>query len=91
MKTLIKIFFTVFILQFTVCISAFAQNLVPNPSFEDYCSCPDNSGQVYRAIGWTSFGNSSDYFNCCAPPGAQSVPLNPSGYQCAVDSGTVSS
>ena len=65
MKTLLKIFFTVFILQFTVCISAFAQNLVPNPSFEEYDACPVYCGDYDGYIGnWGSF-YTADYFNSC--------------------------
>jgi hypothetical protein len=56
---------------------SFAQNLVPNWSFEDTVSCPDNSGQVDRALGWSSYRFSPDYFNICAPsPTYVSVPLN---------------
>ena len=68
-------------------LNILAQNLVFNPSFEEYCLCPNNSSQVYKARGWSSFGNTSDYFNSCDPSLAQSVPVNTQGYQWAVDSG----
>ena len=88
MKTSLKIFFTLLVLQFAVCISAFAQNLVPNPSFEDYSSCPDSYDEVYKASGWNIDFNSCDYFHSCfngpPPPAAQlTVPNNFAGYQCA--------
>lgn len=53
---------------------------MPNPSFEEYVSCPDATDQMDRAIGWSSYGNSPDYFNNCAnaPVG---IPLNAWGYQ----------
>lgn len=43
------------------------QNLVPNPSFEDYSICPDSiSGvQVANAIGWMSYSRTPDYLNAC--------------------------
>jgi hypothetical protein len=42
-----------------------AQNLVPNPSFEEYTNCPDFPGQVWRAEGWYVAENTPDYYNCC--------------------------
>jgi len=60
------------------------QNLVPNPSFEDTVSCPDNLNEVDRANGWFSSGPTPDYFNSCAPSGGTfsvSVPSNFWGYQ----------
>jgi len=50
-----------------------SQNLVPNPSFENYSSCPDNFGQIQKAINWDSFSESPDYYNRCSP---SCVPLN---------------
>ena len=50
-------------------------NLVNNHSFEDYYSCPDNEGELYRCKYW--WGLSTDYFNICSPQGNNySVPLN---------------
>lgn len=63
-----------------------AQNLVNNPGFEDYTTCPTTTDQMDRATGWSSYGNSSDYFNACAPVSAfdgVGVPLNFCGYQMA--------
>ena len=58
-------------------------NLVNNPSFEDYDTCPANTNQLYRTIYW--WGLSSDYFNACSPSTfyGVSVPLNGYGYQYA--------
>lgn len=58
---------------FLIWISTMAdgQNLVPNWSFEDYDLCPDDYGQVERAIGWhRSLNNnvaqySTEYMNAC--------------------------
>ena len=43
-----------------------AQNLVPNPSFEDTISCPNGFGQIDKSSGWMSFSESPDYYNACA-------------------------
>ena len=59
--------------------AARAQNLVPNPSFEEYTVCPDNSGQVDRSVGWSAYRGSPDYFNACAPI-EQGVPTNGLGH-----------
>lgn len=64
-----------------------AQNLVPNPSFEEYLLCPDDLNQVNRATGWQSYGNTPDYFNACdtfADP-LMGVPFNFSGWQFAAE------
>jgi len=44
-----------------------AQNLVPNPSFEEYNACPDLLGEIYQCGGWNStvYSSSTDYFNAC--------------------------
>jgi gliding motility-associated-like protein len=48
-----------------------SNNLVPNPSFEEYTQCPDNWGQIYYALPWTDCLNappwgSTDYLNNCS-------------------------
>ena len=66
-----------------------AQNLVPNSSFEDTISCPNGGGQIYLAIGWTSFNGNPDYFNSCTacsnPLGCFGIPENVWGSQQAFD------
>jgi hypothetical protein len=62
-----------------------AQNLVPNPSFEDTVNCPPGPGQVPSVVGWTASG-SADYFHSCYndfgfPQWGISVPNNWGGYQ----------
>jgi hypothetical protein len=61
----------------------FAQNLVPNPSFENYVSCPTTFNQIYLCQDWRSFGVAPDYYNFCGA-GAVSVPQNNYGFQYAV-------
>lgn len=59
-----------------------AQNLVPNPSFEEYDTCPNFDGQISRAIGWYSTRATPDYFNTCAPGyNWCTVPINYFGYR----------
>jgi gliding motility-associated-like protein len=67
-------------------------NLVPNPSFELYDTCPydlGGDGQIFHAVPWFQphkvfgsviLGSSSDFFNTCTT-GFWSVPNNVAGYQ----------
>ncbi|HRH71070.1 MAG TPA: hypothetical protein PLB89_16320 [Flavobacteriales bacterium] len=64
-----------------------AQNLVPNPSFEDYTICPDGLAQTSNATGWTAFSGSPDYFNACSATSITGVPSNAFGYQAGFDGG----
>ncbi|MFT7450240.1 MAG: hypothetical protein ACI9VN_000955, partial [Patescibacteria group bacterium] len=73
-------------LFFFVLTSLFAQNLVPNYSFETYAGCPSNLGLVGLATPWFLPGTSTpDYFNACdnPPPSFLGVPSNAFGYQAA--------
>jgi len=59
-----------------------SNNLVNNPSFEDYYSCPTSNAQLYKSKCWWGF--STDYFNSCAIANSYvSVPLNAGGFQYA--------
>jgi hypothetical protein len=63
-----------------------AVNLVPNPSFESYVSCPTSYGQAYQAAPWAApTTGTSDYLNACAPVVFPSVnvPFTEMGYQTA--------
>jgi len=67
---------------------AAAVNLVPNPGFESYTSCPTSYGQSYIAAPWdTPNTGTSDYLNACAPVSFPSlnVPNNQLGFQSAYD------
>jgi gliding motility-associated-like protein len=65
-KTRIMILFLLLLITVN---SSFSQvnNLVPNPSFEDYTSCPTSQGDIYKASGWFNgcYWN-PDYYNSCA-------------------------
>ena len=84
MKKLLLIFFTFSFSLFT-CLHVHAQNLVPNPSFEQYDSCPDNTDcNLSDAIGWNCHGSCVVYFNSCAPNNYYNyngVPYNAAGFQ----------
>ena len=59
-----------------------SQNIVPNPSFETYTSCPYWVTQIYFADPWESATNRTpDYFNVCTDFPWVDVPLNAFGYQ----------
>jgi len=62
------------------------QNLVPNPSFENYSICPSSAttpmdDQVIRATGWSSYRDTPDYYNTCATSTVVGVPSNNTGFQ----------
>jgi len=59
-------------------------NLVPNPSFEVYTDCPEQSTWIHYALPWVSSGAtvcSPDYFNACANQSSGGVPENGAGFQ----------
>lgn len=70
------------LLLFFIILSLFvkAQNLVPNPSFEDTVNCPYAAGDIDKATGWTSLCGSPDLFNICNQYD-WGVPTNIFGYQ----------
>lgn len=65
----------------------FSQNLVHNPSFEDFSSCPASWGQINRCNGWYSNTTGTpDYFNSChdtlpSSPHNVGMPDNGFGHQ----------
>jgi len=71
--------------------SAYCQNLVPNPSFEEYEDCPYTLSLIDAPMGTLSVTDwyrptesTSDYFNSCASSATMvSVPDNFAGYQMA--------
>ena len=65
---------------------AYGQNLVPNPSFEQYSSCPGPTQLIDYAVPWFqtwATAGSTDYFNACATSNYVTVPDNFAGYQLA--------
>ena len=70
----------------------YAQNLVPNSSFEALDSCPQYQSKLFYASSWfqpnmyngnTTNSCSSDLFNNCCTSGAVGVPINGFGTQSA--------
>jgi len=59
---------------------AAGQNLVPNPSFEDFVQCPTQNSNITDCAGWLNFGNTPDYFHACSIGGMQ-VPNGFAGFQ----------
>jgi OOP family OmpA-OmpF porin len=58
------------------------QNLVPNPSFEQYTECPTSEGNIDFAFPWFSSGITPDFFSICSNSIIDfSVPSNIVGYQ----------
>lgn len=72
---------TTFCLCLLVCASVEAQNLVPNPGFEEYITCPKETGKrQVNIIGWTQpTSGAMDYFNRCSA--TCGVPENAMGRQ----------
>jgi len=61
-----------------------AQNLVPNPSFEEYLNCPSSTAELHtQVLNWSSIGGSPDYFHICNNEGlgTAGVPINAWGNQ----------
>lgn len=59
-----------------------AQNLVPNPSFEEYVNCPNDFGESFELTHWFRALATPDYFNACAGvDDTCGVPKNFVGFQ----------
>ncbi|MBX7182523.1 MAG: hypothetical protein K1X82_10445 [Bacteroidia bacterium] len=72
------------LLFLSISFDTLCQNLVPNPSFEEYSQCPFAPNQVPFAIGWINpTQGSPDYYNACynGELNSSSVPENACGYQ----------
>lgn len=78
-----------FFLNLLVFYSGYSQNLVPNPSFEQYVACPASAGELpepglpsISVVDWykATYGT-SDYFNDCSTSPTVSVPQNFFGWQ----------
>jgi hypothetical protein len=62
--------------QLHICLG---QNLIPNPGFEIYDTCPNQLKKA--ALQWLNVEYTPDYFNSCAPLNITSVPNNYFGHQ----------
>jgi gliding motility-associated-like protein len=72
---------------FVYSLSAFGQNVVHNPGFEQHSNCPSMTAQVTNYCDeWTDpTGASSDYYNTCCPNTIAGVPQNSYGNQTAYE------
>lgn len=70
-----------FLICLLACGIAESQNLVPNPSFEDYSSCPSFASQLDRAVPWFNpNAGTPEYYNTCATWGSyMSLPAHATG------------
>ena len=66
-------------------LRANAQNLVPNPSFEQFSACPSHWDQIELATGWLTFRGTPDLYHTCSTTDTVEVPLNYAGYQWPVE------
>ena len=61
-----------------------AQNLVPNPSFENFTSCP-GGGAFYKVSPWCGLSGGEDSYHVCfntiGGPGGTGVPYGAQGFQ----------
>lgn len=68
-------------------MACLGQNLVPNPSFELYSTCPNSAGQIDYAVPWfQATTGTPDYYNSCVNGdtlwgNSLGVPKNFFGYQ----------
>jgi hypothetical protein len=58
-----------------------AQNLVPNPNFEQFSVCPFSCCQISYCTSWNSYRESPDYFNNCSTSSDYSPPNCYYGFQ----------
>ena len=78
--TLILFCLSILICSNTTILSA--QNLVPNPNFDSYSVCPENSGQLAFAFPWFSpNGRTTDFAHECASGIIAGIPINHWGDQ----------
>jgi len=78
----LKTFVLLVFLLFSFSGMIFTQNLVKNPSFEEYYICPVSIVLGHNAIDWYGLPHGSTYYNSCAEPYTHlGVPVNLKGYQ----------
>lgn len=59
-----------------------AQNLVPNPDFDDYSRCPSIRGEIKLAAPWYSpNGRTTDFAHACAGTSETGIPANNWGFE----------
>jgi len=76
-----RLLIPLFLAFFSLGITSYGQNLVPNGSFEDYRLCPDFIHQIERSTHWYTVNGTPDYFHACASSPLAGVPVNSVGYK----------
>lgn len=77
-----RICFSILLLFFLFDNTGFGQNLIPNPSFEEYTDCPHDQYGVDLATPWTAYRQTPDFFNACDITNGAGVPYSTIyGYQ----------
>ncbi|MCF8276999.1 MAG: T9SS type A sorting domain-containing protein [Flavobacteriales bacterium] len=71
-------YFTLIGLTLILSLHMQAQNLVPNPSFEEYTECPEHTGSIANALPWYNVRSSCDYYHECGSNGA-GIPIGYGG------------
>jgi len=69
---------TIMVMVLVLCLNIQAQNLVPNPSFEEHTECPDGPGRISNANPWFKVRGSCDYYNVCGTDGFD-IPVSDAG------------
>jgi len=80
-----KFLVVIFFFKLLISLPVYSQvNLVPNPSFESYTSCPNNYKQLYKATSWIQpTRGDPDYYNSCCTNSTVGVPKNNVGFEYA--------
>jgi hypothetical protein len=68
----------------TICFTSNSQNLVPNPSFEEFTDCPLGVSELENLCeNWVGWSESPDYYNVCNNElnGSVGIPENVIGFQ----------
>lgn len=65
-RTVIGLFLVAACLQLLLAQPCIAQNLVPNPSFEEHDTCPAFPGFVSKPRYWDRWDQDPEYFHACA-------------------------
>ncbi len=77
-------YFTLALITSVAALNSLAQNLVPNPSFEEYSQCPFGTGNLHTHVDdWVSWQESPDFFHVCSNDleAIAGVPENAWGHQ----------
>lgn len=74
---------TTLVLCYSAVVRLAAQNLIPNPGFEEVLLCPDFQSQLDRTAFWfdPSEGGTPDFYHACATDAWFSTPQSTVGFQ----------